>query len=101
MKAFQEFAIIKSNKVKQIGCYNILNEDSNYTLANQIAKKLFGRGAYAVDVTYVPVQEGDGYVNGQFTRAGIPINPLPSEEEEIKELSATIDDIIIAMTPEV
>jgi len=56
----QTFAIIKDEIIKQdIVC-------DNYELANQLARRVYGDDAIAVDSSQYPVGEGDYYINGNF-----------------------------------
>ena len=77
---WQIYAYIIDGIVKGTGVYEPLGA---YTNANMVAKNLFGNDAFAVDVTYYPVQAGDTYIDGAFYRDG----------EEVKRLDPIGDDI--------
>lgn len=56
----QTFALIKGEVIKQdIVC-------DNYEMANQLARRVYGEDAIAVDSTQYPVSEGDYYIDGNF-----------------------------------
>lgn len=107
MKVWDIYALIGSNNIVQnIALYEV--GEGGYTLANVQAVELYGDGAYAVDVTQIPVGIGDVYENGRFYREGVLIERVPTQEEQVQyltaqneELNSTIDDLIVAMTPSI
>lgn len=62
----------------------------NYTDCDEVAKASYGNNAFAVDVTYIPVQSGDTYHDGIFERTvdGVThtIDPILSESQKIELL---------------
>lgn len=95
MKAWEEYALIKSNTVRQIGCFEI----GDYTVAVQLAHEIYGSDAIAVNVTQYKVHVGDTYEEGVFFHDGQPVPQLPTDEQEIAALNDAVDDLIIAITP--
>ena len=93
MKAWENYAYILDGEVKNIGCFAV----GGYTEANRIASTIYGDGAFAVEVTYIPTQAGDTYTNGAFYRDGVQIQPLPDEETQLAEHETAIDDLTIAI----
>lgn len=93
MKAWENFAFIKDGKVENIGCFAV----GGYTNANQIAAAVYGDGAFAVDVTYIPTQAGDTFADGVFYRDGAIITAYPTEEEQLAAHETAIDDLTIAI----
>lgn len=98
MKVWDIYALIGSdNVVQNVALYEV--GEGGYTLANVQAVELYGDGSYAIDVTQIPVGIGDVYENGHFYREGALIKRVPTQEEQVMELSTAIDDLIIAITP--
>ena len=95
------YASIKNNTVMNVA---VFDPNGAFAVANNCAHELYGDGAFAVDVTQIPVQTGDVYVHGQFYRNGSEILPLPTDEEQIASLDnhmgtaeSDITDIQIAL----
>lgn len=61
-----------------------------YTDCDAVAKATYGNNAFAVDVTYIPVQPEDTYHDGIFERTvngeTCTINPILSESQQIELL---------------
>lgn len=91
MKAWEEYAFIQEGKVKHIACFAL----GEYTLANDMSHDIFGEDAFAINVTQIPVQEGDDYSeeNHLFYRDGKVVMPLPTDEEEIAINKIDIADL--------
>ena len=75
------FALIHGNVVRSVTV-------GEFTPCNDIAKHLYGENSFAVDVTQYPVQPGDLYDAGTFTRDGVVIERVPTDTEEIQALRA-------------
>lgn len=91
MTYWQNYAFISEGKVRNIAVYE---PNGSYTLANMQAKlTLNDSTAEAVNVTQIPVMIGDDYKDGAFYRNGIQIEKLPTDEEEIKELKRTVENL--------
>lgn len=75
---------------------NIIVAD-DYTVANQIAKAEYGINAIAIETTRFPLCIGDYYQNGNFynQETGERVLPVPTEEEQIKELKSLIEELIL------
>ncbi len=86
MVVHQVFAMI--NKVT-IG--NIVVAD-NYELANQLAKGLFGKDAFAQECTMYPVSIGDKFVDGHFMfKDGVtPVPRMNTAEQDAQEAQAKV-----------
>lgn len=58
-----------------------------YTDCDAVAKATYGNNAFAVDVTYIPVQPEDTYHDGIFERTvdgeTHTVNPILSESQQI------------------
>ena len=93
MKAWENYAYILDGEVKNVGCFAV----GGYTEANRIAATIYGDGAFAVEVTYIPTQAGDTYNNGVFYRGDVAIQPYPNEEEQLAAHETAIDDLTIAI----
>lgn len=59
-----------------------------YTECNQYARDVYGSEAYAVEVTQIPVEIGDTYVDGNFFHNGVFVQPVPTDTQEIANLKA-------------
>lgn len=63
-----------------------------YTDCDAVAKATYGNNAFAVEVTYIPVQPEDTYHDGIFERtvdgSTITVTPVLSEEQQISQLLA-------------
>ena len=90
MTYWKNYAFIKEQKIVNIAVYA---PDGAYTAANLQAKQFYGSDAIAVDVTQYPVNIGDLYKDAIFSRDGIQIDPLPTDEEEIMSLKRTVSAI--------
>lgn len=56
----QTFALVSGDEVKQdIVC-------SNFEIANQLARRIYGDDAIAVESTQYSISEGDKYIGGYF-----------------------------------
>ena len=96
----QTFALIQGETIKQdIVC-------DNYELANQLARRIYGADAIAVDSTQYPISEGDKYIKGCFYfKDGVTIVPRNNTGEEnallalnqIGDLEATVADDSLEM----
>ncbi len=87
MQYWRTYAHIQNNTVKNIGVYA---PEGAYTYANNFAHEFYGADAFSVDVTQIPVAINDVYSHGQFYRDGTEILPLPTDEEQIADLSQQI-----------
>lgn len=68
------------------------------------ARAVYGDDATAANCTYAYVQVGDTYDGNKFYHNGVEVPVIPSWEDyraQLAEQSAAIDDLIIAITPEV
>lgn len=67
----------------------------------EAARELYGLESDVVNVTNIPVQEGDTY-DGRFWRRvsghTVEVKPLPSVEQSVAEIRATMADIDEAIT---
>lgn len=81
MAAHLTFALIYNDTVANIAA-------GDYTDCDTVAKATYGADAFAVDITYIPAQIGDSYIDGAFRRDGAVIEPEPSEEQAIRALMA-------------
>lgn len=93
MKAWENFAFISENKVVNVAAF----APGGYTEANRMAGVIYGDGAFAVEVTYIPCQIGDDFLDGSFYRAGTRIESLPTEEDQLAAHETAIDDLTIAI----
>lgn len=95
------YAYICDSKVQNIASYLY----TGYTQADLGAKAFCNNdNAFAVDVTYTPVQIGDDYINGEFYRDGEKINSFPSATEvvnshtnELASHDSDIDELWVAI----
>lgn len=64
---------------------------------NAVAKASYGEGAFAVEVTRIPVQSGDAYHDGVFERTEngetVTIEALPTESDNIETLKSLISNV--------
>lgn len=91
MTYWQTYAFISKRKVVNIAVYE---PNGAYTLANMQAKQMLNdSGAYAVDVTQIPVMIGDDCIDGSFYRDGVRIDPLPTEEQMVEKHEEEIDEL--------
>lgn len=109
MKVWSDYAMIKDGVVQTVACFLY----GEYTKANMMAIELYGQEAIAVDVSQIPTQAGDRYVDGVFYRGESIIEAFPTEEEQvaqnteaitqnandISDANDAIDELIIAITP--
>lgn len=93
MKAWEDWALIYDGKVRDVCCFKV----GSYTEAQRVAQAIYGVDAFAVDVSYIPTQFDDDYINGQFLRNGNIIMPFRTEEQEIAAQNRAIDDLTIAI----
>jgi len=77
----QRFAFLNDSNTIQ----NIIVCD-DYSVANEIAKNIYGDDGYAIDVTNYAVGIGDEYRDGNFYRDGVLIEPEPSIEDKLARL---------------
>ena len=73
----QTFALISGDEVKQdIVC-------SNFEVANQLARRIYGDDAIAVESTQYPISEGDKCIDGYFYfKDGVTRIPRTNTGEE-------------------
>ena len=101
MKAWENWAMIQDGEVKNVCSFSV----GSYTEAQHIATAVYGDGAFAVEVTYIPCGIGDTYTDGEFYDSeGNVISRMPDEETQldthttqIADAEAAIDDLVIAM----
>ena len=93
MKAWEDWALISEDKVKDVCCFKV----GSYTEAQRVAQAIYGAEAFAVDVSYIPVQTDDTYQNGQFLRDGKVIKAYRTEEQEIAAHDRVLDELTIAI----
>ena len=90
MVAHEVFALIHDRDVM-----NIVVGD--YYNCNEAAKLQYGESAFAIEITRYPVQIGDVYLNGVFSRLVdgeyVRIDPLPTEADEIAQLTAEVAEL--------
>lgn len=88
MLAWATFAYILDGVVTNIGAF----EPNEYDKANMIAKATHGDRAFALDVTYIPVQIGDKYDSQGFYRIvdeqRVNIEPYSTENNRISVLES-------------
>lgn len=90
MDIWLTFAYISEGVVRNTASYLF----TGYTEANQHAKEYCrDPEAIAIDVTHIPVQIGDRYSNGVFTRDGREIEALPTQQQVIDELQAQLTEV--------
>ena len=77
-------AVIANNKV-----INII-EYSEYGIGGL----QFPLGQTLWDCTDVPVAIGDDFEDGVFSRDGQPVEPMPSADQRISELEATMNALL-------
>lgn len=98
------FAFIYKNKVVNLACYLY----TGYTEASEHARSYahdwlgagdpkYENGAVAVEVTQIPVQIGDDYIDGIFYRDGEEIRPLLSIEETVNITQDTLTALELAV----
>ena len=92
----QIFSLMSVNPDASYKIENIIVAD-DYTIANQIAKAQYGVTAIAVETTRFPLCIGDCYKDGNFysQETGERILPVPTEEEQIKELKALVEELML------
>lgn len=94
MVAQEVYALISGRDVE-----NVVVGD--YYNCNEIAKQTYGASAFAIEVTQYPVQPGDHYLNGVFYRdeegEEVPIDPVPTEAEQIARLAESVNNIELAL----
>jgi len=94
MVAHEVYALISGRDVM-----NIVVGD--YYNCNEAAKTEYGASAFAIEITQYPVQIGDEYLNGVFSRLVdgeyVRIDPYPTEAEEIIRLSDALNDVELAL----
>ena len=95
MKAWEEYAYVVDGKVQNVGVYQI--NSAGYTVANSVAKEIYGPEAIAVNVTQYPVFIGDDYIEGIFYHDGREILRTPTDEERIINLYGIVDDLAVAL----
>ena len=89
----QTFALIQGETIKQdIVC-------DNYELANQLARRIYGDDASAVESTQYPISEGDKCIGGYFYfKDGVTRIPRRiTSEEKINELKVEIANTNVDM----
>lgn len=88
MLAWCAFAYIVDDKVQGVGAYY----PNEYDKANYVAKAIHGDDAYAVDVTYIPVEIDDEYDDGTFYRMvdgeRVVVEPFLTESNRIDVLES-------------
>ena len=94
MVAHEVFALIHDRDVM-----NIVVGD--YYNCNEAAKLQYGASAFAIEVTQYPVQIGDEYLNGVFSRLVdgeyVRIDPVPTEADEIARLTTAMNNVELAL----
>ena len=97
MIVHQVFAEIFEGEVKNITVCD------NYELANYIAKATYGPEAFAVDCLQFPCKIGDKFHDKRFWRINeetneeIEIQYVPTQEQQVQQLSAENEELMIAM----
>lgn len=94
MDIWKTFAYISGGKVRNIACYLYEAVMAAFDDARLYCSDI---EAIAVDVTHIPVQIGDDYNNGVFSRDDVVINPLPTVEQQTAQNTADIDDLWVAI----
>ena len=103
MKAWEDYAMITPDGVIQnMACFAV----GGYTMAQYVAKEMYGSDAFAVEVTQVLVDIGDHYHDCRFynvdpdTGEETVATVLPTAEEVAQANSDAIDNIIASMLEE-
>ena len=96
MLAHYTYAVISDAAVQNVMVCN------DIALANQIAMATYGKGAYAIEVSYIPCTIGDRYDGGKFyhtDEAGeeSEVEAVPNEKEEIATLKSLNQSITLAL----
>lgn len=60
--------------------------NDGYEIASQIARLVHGEDAIAIDITDVPVHQGDTYEDGIFYRDGEEVKKVESQEKQLLDL---------------
>lgn len=98
MIVHQVYAQILENEIK-----NVLVCE-NYELANWLARATYGDAAFAVDCLQYPCSIGDKYRDGIFFRVNpntgeeIVINPLPTQEQQVRDLQAENQELLLVVS---
>ena len=90
------YAIISDQIVKTLSVCKALET------AQEIARAIYGPDAYAIEVTYIPCQEGDICIGNRFYREDengnrTEITALPTEKEEIATLKSQNQSLTLAL----
>lgn len=97
MIVHQIYAEIYEEEVKNITVCD------NYAMADYLAKATYGTEAFAVDCLQYPCGIGDKYRNGLFyrvdekTKEEVIIEYVPTQEQQVQQLSAENEELMIAM----
>lgn len=85
MVSHEVYALISEGEVKNVIVGDFYN-------CNEIARMNYGDDAFAVEVTHIPTEIGNKYINSQFLREEngemVVIEPTPTEEQAIQMLTA-------------
>ena len=98
MKAWEDWAYIVGEDVLRIGVHKI----GGHTMAQRVARELYGDTAYAVECTQTPLSDYAKYRDGDFYNRDEEGNyslalRLPTAEETAAENSNAIDEILISL----
>ena len=90
------YAIISEERVKTLSVCKALET------AQEIARAIYGPEAYAIEVTYIPCQEGDICIGNRFYREDesgnrVEIEAVPTEKEDIETLKTQNQSLTLAL----
>jgi phage baseplate assembly protein gpV len=99
MKAWEEWAYIVGENVLKVGVQKV----GGYSMAQWVAKELYGDEAFAVECSQTPLSDNAKYIDGAFWNydeaQGVYVEAvtLPTAEETAQNNSDAIDDILVSL----
>lgn len=87
---WEVYAYILDGIVKDV---SVFDPHGGYTLANSIAKSIYGDTALAVNVSALPVQEGDTYSDGAFYHDGELVKSVDVVGDKIYEVEQGVGEL--------
>ena len=69
----------------------------DYFEVAEMAANIYGQQVEVIDVSRIPAGVGDAYREGAFYRAGVRLEPMPSEAEQIARMKEEQLDIAEAI----
>ena len=87
---WDNYAFIYEGKIQNVA---VFDPNGSYTIANMMAKEVYGPSAFAVNVNDFPVQIGDTYSDGCFYRGAQQIDRVDEVADEFLEIKQALAEL--------